>query len=99
MPEVGIVMTLNDRVSSALKTISGNAKAFDKDLDELEAGFRGLTEAQEGLISKQTGLKKALEASALKVADARKEYRKLKDEASKGALDEAIDEQSRLQQE
>lgn len=99
MPEVGIVMTLNDRVSSALKTISGNAKAFDKDLDELEAGFRGLTEAQEGLISKQTGLKKALEASALKVADARKEYRKLKDEASKGALDEAIDDQSRLQQE
>lgn len=99
MPEVGIVMTLNDRVSSALKTISGNAKAFDKNLDELEAGFRGLTEAQEGLISKQTGLKKALEASALKVADARKEYRKLKDEASKGALDEAIDEQSRLQEE
>lgn len=99
MPEVGIVMTLNDRVSSALKTISGNTKAFDKDLDELEAGFRGLTEAQEGLISKQTGLKKALEASALKVADARKEYRKLKDEASKGALDEAIEEQSRLQQE
>lgn len=99
MPEVGIVMTLNDRVSAALKTISGNAKAFDKDLDELEAGFRGLTEAQEGLIAKQTGLKKALEASALKVADARKEYRKLKDETSKGALDEAIDEQARLQQE
>lgn len=99
MPEVGIVMTLNDRVSSALKTISGNAKAFDKDLDELEAGFRGLTEAQEGLIAKQTGLKKALEASSLKVDDARKAYRKLKDEASKGALDEAIDEQSRLQQE
>lgn len=99
MPEVGIVMTLNDRVSSALKTIAGNAKAFDKDLDELEAGFRGLTEAQAGLVNKQAELRKALEASSVKVADARKEYRRLKDESSKGALDEAIDEQARLQQE
>lgn len=99
MPEVGIVMTLNDRVSSALKTIAGNAKAFDKDLDELEAGFRGLTEAQTGLVNKQAELRKALEASSVKVADARKEYRRLKDESSKGALDEAIGEQARLQQE
>lgn len=99
MPEVGIVMTLSDRVSSALKTIAGNAKAFDKNIDELEAGLRGLTEAQEGLIARQTGLKKALEASAIKVADARKEYRKLKDETSKGALDGAIEEQSQLQKE
>lgn len=99
MPEVGIVMTLNDRVSSALKTIAGNAKAFDKDLDELEAGFRGLTEAQTGLVNKQAELRKALEASSVKVANARKEYRRLKDESSKGALDEAIGEQARLQQE
>lgn len=98
MPEVGIVMTLNDRVSSALKTIAGNAKAFDKNIDELEVSFRELSEAQEGLITKQTGLKKALEASAVKVADARKEYKKLKDETSKGALDAAIDEQAQLRQ-
>lgn len=84
MAEVGIVMTLNDKLSSALKTIAGNVKAFDKDLDELDATFKGLAEAQEGLITKQTGLKKALETSAVKVADARKEYRKLKDETSKG---------------
>lgn len=58
MPEVGIVMTLNDKVSSALKTIAGNAKAFDKTLDELEAGFQGLTEAQNGLVAKQTELKR-----------------------------------------
>lgn len=99
MPEVGIVMTLNDKLSSALKTIAGNVKAFDKDVDELNAAFRGLTEAQEGLIAKQTGLKKALETSAVKVADARKEYRKLKDETSKGALDAAIEEQTLLQKE
>ncbi len=99
MPEIGIVMTLNDRLSSALKTIAGNVKAFDKDLDELDATFKGLTAAQEGLIDKQTGLKKALEASNVKVIDARKEYKKLKDETSKGALDAAIEEQALLQKE
>lgn len=99
MPEVGIVMTLNDKVSSALKTIAGNAKAFDKTLDELEAGFQGLTEAQNGLVAKQTELKKALAESTVKVTEAQKSYKKLKDEASKGALDAAIEEQTRLQQE
>lgn len=99
MPEVGIVMTLNDKVSSALKTIAGNAKAFDKTLDELEAGFQGLTEAQNGLVAKQTELKKALAESTVKVTEAQRSYKKLKDEASKGALDAAIEEQTRLQQE
>lgn len=99
MPEVGIVMTLNDKVSSALKTIAGNAKAFDKTLDELEAGFQGLTEAQNGLVAKQTELKKALAESTVKVSEAQRSYKKLKDEASKGALDAAIEEQTRLQQE
>lgn len=99
MPEVGIVMTLTDNVSAALKTIAGNAQAFDKDVDELNAGLQRLNEAQGVLAEKQARLTKALEASSLKVADARKEYRKLKDEASKGALDDAIDEQARLQQE
>lgn len=99
MPEVGIVMTLNDKVSSALKTIAGNAKAFDKTLDELEAGLQGLGEAQNGLVAKQTELKKALAESTVKVSEAQRSYKKLKDEASKGALDAAIEEQTRLQQE
>ena len=34
--EVGIVMTLYDRVSPTLKDLSKNTKAFDKDLDDLE---------------------------------------------------------------
>lgn len=99
MPEVGIVMTLNDKVSSALKTISGNAKAFDKTIDELEAGFRGLTEAQNGLVAKQTELKKALAESNVKVEAAKNSYKRLKDEVSKGAMDAAIEEQTRLQRE
>lgn len=99
MPEVGIVMKLYDEVSAGLKTISGGAKAFDKDLDELEAGFRGLTEAQNGLVSKQTELRKALAESSVKVSEAQKNYKKLKNETSKGALDAAIEEQAQLQQE
>ena len=37
--EVGIVMSLYDRVSPTLKAIAGNSKAFDKWLDELEASL------------------------------------------------------------
>ena len=33
--EVGIVMTLYDRVSPTLKSIAGSSRAFDKSLDEL----------------------------------------------------------------
>lgn len=99
MPEVGIVMKLHDEISQGLKTIAGNAKAFDKTLDELEAEFKKLGDTQSSLVNKQTALKKELEASSVKVSEARKAYRKLKDEASKGALDDAIDEQAQLRQE
>lgn len=99
MPEVGIVMKLYDEVSAGLKTIAGSAEAFDKDLDELEAGFRGLTEAQNGLVSQQAALRKALAESSVMVSEAQKNYKKLKDETSKGALDAAIEEQTQLQQE
>lgn len=97
--DVGIVMTLYDRVSPTLKTIAGNSKSFDKALDELEAGLKDWETAQDTLVSKQSSLKKALAESTIKVQEAQKSYKKLKDEASKGALDTAIDEQSRLKQE
>lgn len=35
----------------------------DKFPEEIRASFKGLTETQEGLITKQTGLKKALNAA------------------------------------
>lgn len=41
MPEeVGIVMKLYDQVSPSLKSIAGNTKAFDKDMDDLEASLK-----------------------------------------------------------
>ena len=97
--EVGIVMTLYDRVSPTLKSITGNSKAFDKSLDELEASLKAYDKAQGELVDRAADLKKALAETDVKVKDAQKSYRKLKDEASKGALDEAIDEQARLRRE
>ena len=41
--EVGIVMTLYDRVSPTLKSIAGSSRAFDKSLDELEASLKRMT--------------------------------------------------------
>ena len=38
--EVGIVMSLYDRVSPTLKAIAGNSQAFDKTLDDLEESIR-----------------------------------------------------------
>lgn len=94
--EVGIVMSLYDRVSPTLKAISGNSKAFDKTLDELEQSLKAYEKAQNSLVGKSADLKKALSEADQKVKDAQKSYKKLKDETSKGALDDAIDEQTRL---
>ena len=97
--EVGIVMTLFDRVSPTLKSIAGSNKAFDKSLDELEASLKAYDKAQTELVGRSANLKKAIAETDVKVREAQKSYRKLKDETSKGALDDAIDEQARLRRE
>ena len=97
--EVGIVMTLYDRVSPTLKSIAGSSRAFDKSLDELEASLKAYDKAQTELVGRSANLKKAIAETDVKVREAQKSYRKLKDETSKGALDDAIDEQARLRRE
>ena len=97
--EVGIVMTLYDRVSPTLKSIAGSSRAFDKSLDELEASLKAYDKAQTELVGHSADLKKAIAETDVKVREAQKSYRKLKDETSKGALDDAIDEQARLRRE
>lgn len=96
--EVGIVMSLYDRVSPMLKTISGNTKAFDKSLDELETSLKAYDEAQKTMSEDVIKLKQALSSSNEKVREAQKDYRKLKDETSRGALNDAIREQEELKQ-
>ena len=97
--EVGIVMKLYDEVSPSLKSITGNSKAFDKTMDELEASMKAYDKAQTTLTNRMSDLKKAMAENNVQVKEAQKSYRKLKDETSKGALDAAIDEQVRLKRE
>lgn len=81
--EVGIVMTLYDRVSPTLKSIAGSSRAFDKSLDELEASLKAYDKAQTELVGHSANLKKAIAETDVKVREAQKSYRKLKDETSK----------------
>ena len=97
--EVGIVMKLYDEVSPTLKSITGSSKAFDKTMDDLEESLKAYDKAQTTLTEKMSGLKKELAESNVKVKEAQQAYKKLKDETSKGALDDAIDEQTRLRRE
>lgn len=97
--EVGIVMKLYDEVSPTLKSITGSSKAFDKTMDDLEESLKAYDKAQTTLTEKMSGLKKELAESNIKVKEAQQAYKKLKDETSKGALDDAIDEQTRLRRE
>lgn len=100
MPEeVGIVMKLHDQVSPTLKTISKNSKVFSKDMDDLEEGIKSWDKAQEELIKHSANLTMALKEADEKVKDAQKSYRKLRDETSRGALEDAIEEQVRLKNE
>lgn len=96
--DVSIVMTLKDRVSEVLTSMTGKSKAFDKSLDDLERGLKQFESAQGQLTRKSTQLKQALEEANRQVTSARQEYKKLGDEASKGALDKAIEDQERLKQ-
>lgn len=97
--EVGIVMSLYDRVSPTLKSIAGNSKAFDKTLDELEASLKAYDKAQETMVKRSADLKKALAEADQEVRNAQKSYKKFNDEASKNALDQAIDRQTELRRE
>ena len=94
--EVGIVMSLYDRVSPTLKAIAGNSQAFDKTLDDLEESIKSYDKAQDSMVKKYADLKKAMAETDNQVKAAQKSYKKLNDEASKKALDEAIDRQAEL---
>ena len=89
--EVGIVMKLYDEVSPTLKSITGSSKAFDKTMDDLEESLKAYDKAQTTLTEKMSGLKKGMAENSIKVKEAQQAYKKLKDETSKGALDDAID--------
>ena len=94
--EIGIYMTLYDKVSPVLTSIANSGKAFDKDLEELQRSCEAYEKSQNKMTEDSAELRKALEDTASRVRDARKEYSKFKDDAHKGALDDAIEEQEQL---
>lgn len=97
--EIGITVTLHDKVSPTIKTIAKNMKAFDKDMDDLTAGVKSWDKAQEELVKHSAKLTMELKEADERVKEAQKSYRKLKDETSRGALKDAINEQARLKNE
>ena len=61
MPEVGIVMTLRDRISSTMKSIAASGKALSSD-------FEDLYERVEATENRQTALAKALSKTKTSIA-------------------------------
>ena len=101
MPEeIGIVMSLRDKVSSTLKSIGSNTKAFDKTIQELEDSVESYERAQESMEKDIVRLKGKLTESSAKVKEATAEWRKHKDEiGKKRAMEDAIRDQTKLQNE
>lgn len=92
--EIGLVMSLYDKVSPTLKSISNNTKAFDKTLQELEEACDTYDKEQERLTKNLSTLKSKLTESNEKVKDATTAWRKHKDELTKSVMDKAIEEQT-----
>ena len=95
MPQDGIniYMSLIDKVSSPLGGIGKKTKAFSKELQELEQKTGAYAATQDKLKKETTDYRKKLEQANLTVQTAKKEFKQYKDEAHKGALDKAIEEQ------
>lgn len=91
--EIGIVMSLYDKVSPTLKAIGNNTKAFDKNLQELEQACKAYEKSQESLVKDISTLKSKLTESNDKVKEATKAWKANKSELTKGMLDKAISEQ------
>lgn len=98
MPQNGVSLyfTIRDGGSQVLSAIGDKTKALDKETQSLAQAQTALQKANESLTKRQTELKTALEKSQVAVKDARTEYRRLKDEASGNALQDAIEEQEQL---
>ena len=94
--EVSMVLSLLDKVSPTLKAIAGSTEAFDKRLDELEAGLKAYDKAQTELTDKASELRKSLAEADVAVKKTTKSYKELQNEASNEAMGKAIENQENL---
>lgn len=93
-----LYMSLRDQVSSALKSMANSAKAFDKNMAELDKTLSEHQQRQSALIKDAAKLRVALENANKQVNSSKDAYRKYGDELSKSVLEKAIEEQTELRE-
>lgn len=96
--DIGIYLSMYDKMSPTLKTISNNTKAFDKNLQDLEKQCKAYENRQSSLVGEMAELKKSLVESKQRVSEATKAWEKNKDALAQNNLKSAIQEQETLNQ-
>lgn len=97
--EIGIAVTMTDKASATFKSLAGSSRAFDKSMEDLEKRLKSYEKVRDRLVKKETEQRQRLAEINEKVRDAQKNYRRLRDEASRGVLEGAINEQVRRKNE
>lgn len=93
---LNIYLTATDQMSPVLASITDKTKALDKESQQLQATYKSLQEANKGLITQKVALQAKLKDVNQEVKDAKKNWEKLKDEASEDAYKKALAHQKEL---
>lgn len=91
MPEVGIVMTLRDRISATMNSIKGSGQALSKEFDDLLERVKQTETQQTSLAKEMAKTQSSITKQTETVKAAKKEWDALRksENASAEALDEA----------
>lgn len=96
--EIGIYLSMYDKMSPTLKTISNNTKAFDKNLQDLGKQCKAYENRQSSLVGEMAELKKSLVENKQRVTEATDAWKKNKDALTENNLKSAIQERELLNQ-
>lgn len=96
---LSIYFTIKDGASVALASITDKTKSLDKENQQLRQSYVALQKANEGLIRRQTELKKELQTARDEAKDAKKAFDDLGDSVSQEAYDRAREKVENLRNE
>ena len=96
---LSIYFTIKDGASVALASITDKTKSLDKENQQLRQSYAALQKANEGLIRRQTELKKELQTARDEAKDAKKAFDDLGDSVSQDAYDKAREKVENLRNE
>lgn len=96
---LSIYFTIKDGASVALASITDKTKSLDKENQQLRQSYVALQKANEGLIRRQTELKKELQTARDEAKDAKKAFDDLGDSVSQEAYDKAREKVENLRNE